>query len=436
MSAMLISLLVALGCHSPSAQRDHAAQEDPPSRWEDLDCTDARVRATREGPIGYSSVMGAVEEAADGETLILCDGVHEESLIVSAQTLHITAAPSALVTLRAPLEERALHVEAGASLVIEGLAITATEGVMPPGDGGLISLVDADLQLIDVELQGGRTCGNGGAIAALATQPGTERLLRISGSTFYNGEAEGDGGLVSLVAEAEASLRLELSTTTLSTGVAGGAGGLLSVDGEGDLSAFIVDSALSFGEASRHGGAIAVLARPRTVYLELASSLVSDSTAQGSGGLLFINAAERSDTRSLLSTDTQYHFGKAGEDGGALRVAGFGRWTGHFEGGILEGNEAGQRGGALALFGPELAQVEQTGRVLLFSNRAGAADSAAVDFGAGLSVAQAFEIQAEKPNRPWVLVTPSGTWNSDLTTEVGVYCGDSGYQTVCSVRVP
>jgi hypothetical protein len=402
------------------------------------DCDYPAVAAFLSDLAGYATVQEAIDAAAPGATVTVCPGPHIESLTVPpGQEMTLSPSASGLGILQAPPGARALDVGAGAVVTLRQLTVEGDAGFPVEGDGGLIRVLDAELSLVGVSLRTASTCGSGGGLSISTTSQGAEAALRIFDSVLSGTNAEGNGGLVAAWAAADSHIRLEVVASRLTDGGAGGSGGLLSLDGPGDLDLHLDRAELSAGRAGWHGGALAVLARPATVEVRMDSSDLHDSTADQSGGLVFINSDERSDVRRVEGSEDQLYGGQAGTNGGALRVAGFGEASLSFLTITLVENKAAGRGGALFAVGPELSNVylDLSGEFegALRGNLAGDVDSAALEVGYGCAADLGFILEPEGGhNTPAVLRTVHGSYAN--TARLRVFMSCSSGQGDCYVK--
>jgi hypothetical protein len=405
--------------------------------WEGLGCEDGRVRAVGEGPIGYSTLQGAIDASADGGVVGVCPGVHIETLdIPPALILTIQPAESDGATVQAPSGQRAISVQEGAELVLRGLTLLGPEQAPVEGSGGLIAVEEATLHLIHASLEGGSACGDGGAIAITTSTPSSEARLEVLDTTIRSSAATGNGGLLAATAAESSTIEVSVATSTLENGSADLSGGLISTDGEGAITLTITASTLSGGLAQGHGGTLAVLARPALVHTTLTDSVVSDSVAAKSGGHFFINSDERTDQRLFDGTDLTLLRSYAGAEGGAIRVAGFGDSYTELRGIFVEDCESVGRGGVLFMDGPELGEAVLSATLTAARNRSHDLTSAAIDIGLGFQAGVVVTVLGtEHMNEPNTFHTPMGNWNSEAEGTAAINCGHDLYENLCYLRV-
>jgi len=232
------------------------------------------------------------------------------------------------------------------------------------GDGGLVSITDANFLASDVRFEGGAAL-RGGAVAGTYTTP---RTLTLEDAEMSAASANGAGGCVFV--EGPVDLVVTRSFLGLCFASAGG-GGAIHGSSAGDLT--VTEGTFELDAATASGGAIEWETAAGDVAV--AASTFGQPAAGGDGAALAITAA------NVRITDTTFNDGYADGDGGAVRLA----WT---DAALVETSSfsfnRSFRGGALAGFGGTGAPLSLVGTTM--NGNEGYAGGAVYVSGAALSV--------------------------------------------------
>ncbi|MCA9572651.1 MAG: right-handed parallel beta-helix repeat-containing protein, partial [Myxococcales bacterium] len=114
--------------------------------YADTDC-DGLVEELRV-PADFATLDAAVAAAVSGDTICLADGTHTGRLVVAGLTLAVRSlnGPAQTVLDASSTNLRAVLVDAGADLTVEGLTVTSSAGAVRVRNNGRLTLRDSVLQ--------------------------------------------------------------------------------------------------------------------------------------------------------------------------------------------------------------------------------------------------------------------------------------------------
>ena len=277
-------------------------------------CADAGIAAVSAGR-GFELVQHAIDQASDGGSVSVCDGVHTERLWITS-SLTLRAAPDAhpvidaagagrVVTAHAArvelldLELRRGRAEYGGNahivadeIIVERCTLRGGRADLEHPDidssGGGLSLV-GDALLRDTLFVDNQALHTGGGL--FASGPSEGWRLVVEGCGFEGNLAGREGGGAH-VSSAEASF----VTTTFSGNRSATSGGGLAANGLGEVSLRMEDVELTDNSATHSGGGLH-MAGARGMDLTLTRTLVARNQAVRGAGVFA--QAEQSASISL-----------------------------------------------------------------------------------------------------------------------------------------
>ena len=378
------------------------------------------------GDYDYTTIQEAINNAVNGDTILVADGTCTERITIDNKDLTIKSVNGAAsTTINGSAGGVVVTLTNGADTVFEGLTIT--NGYKSSGYGAGVSATNSSptlrncfisnnqsqygagiymasagttLTLTDSTLTGNNTSLNG---AAMYLASGTS--ANISGTTFHNNwtGGSGRGGAIGFVTSANANLTISSTTFTKNTANIGGAiygelnGGTanLSFDGCTFTASDTTDSstiAATRNSSSNRGGTIHLTDSGATTSLNISDTQMLYGHGELGGGALHLtNLDATAISDSLFASNTAGGSGDSGPAlyvnngsantltitdsiirdntsdaayGGAMRISG---GVNVFERTKITGNQCVQRGGAAYISGAAGATATTTIRNCIVS---------------------------------------------------------------------
>ncbi len=287
------SVLVAVGLHSSA---------------------DAETLTVCAAGCDWTTIQGAVNAAAAGDTVLIADSYHTEADILVFTSVTIEGVPG-ITTLQASEQPgqgagRMLVIPAGTTVEIRDLTIR--HGDTEDAGGAIHNL--GMLTLDRVTLRRNYAAQRGGAIHNTGT-------LTIVDSVLSHNESNANGGAIANTGTGQ--LRVSRSLFYGNSASLNG-GHILNLAGaEVDRTAFVNGDAVLGGGAIANAGGLIV------------SGYFGSNAAQSSGGAI-------RNTGALVVVEAQFSYNTADDSGEALSVLAGDTWV---EGATFYGNEASRGGG-------------------------------------------------------------------------------------------
>ncbi len=303
--------------------------------------------AVCEGAKGdYTTIQDALEDAADGSTVLICAGFYQEDLVIAGKTLLVVGIDGAESTIIAPQSAGSppMRIRAGAEVELQGLTLTGGEVI----SGGGLECSEATLTLIDSRITDNTASSNGGGLWYYSDG-------NISSNTFTANTASYNGGGAYFYYSGA-----DIDSNTIEGNLSGGDGAGLFISYS---SVNLSSNTFTSNESSDDGGGLRIY---RGSDCNVESNEFYDNVAADDGG-----GAKLSHSEHTL-TSNRFEGNIAGDAGGgveldndsshvqdctfvgnqAIRGAGLHSWrteaTFTIEDSVFEANIASDCGGALS----------------------------------------------------------------------------------------
>jgi predicted outer membrane repeat protein len=352
-------------------------------------------------PYDYTSLQSAIDNASDGDTIIVKDGTCTETITIDNKDLTIKSINGAAVTtIDSGDAFPVVTFQNGADTVIDGLTITGgnrgsgygsgvvasnssptlansiitgnysqrAAGVYATGSGSTVTLSGSTITGNTSSLEGpgiwltsgvsavitnttvsnnNTTNGSGGGLYMSTSANAT---LTVSGSTFSNNTITGHGGAMYISASG-GSVTVDIESTTISNNSGGQRGAALYMSDSGATTSLaIADSTISGNSSSLEGGAMNL---SNIDSMTVTGSVIENNSGSNGGFAQYSNSGRSGSTVLTVSDSVFRNNTAAGNIGGAFYLYGS-DYAVSFERCFFAGNSAGQRGGALYVSGPSV----------------------------------------------------------------------------------
>ncbi len=300
-----------------------------------------KVSCPGTGDYDYTTIQGAIDNATDGDTILVADGTCVEQLTIDNKDLIIKSVNGAASTIvdGNDVDDVVIFTN-GADTTFEGLTIT--NGNRGSGFGGGVVISNSSPTFKDciisdhvgprgaafyvstsgstVTLDGTTVTGNSASFEGAGMYLSSGASVVISGSTFHD-NATGNGGAIYMNTSTDANLTV---SDTLFTKNTGSYGGVLYASASGGTVNLSFDNCTFTASDTTDAGTIA-------------------ATRNGStnrGGIMYIG--DSGATSSLTISNSQILYGNSPIEGGALHLSNIDSTT--ISNSTIDGNTSGGGG--------------------------------------------------------------------------------------------
>ncbi len=297
------------------------------------------------GDYDYTTIQTAINNAVNGDTILVADGTCSETIAINNKDLTITSVNGAAATiLNAGDAGTAVTLTNGADTTFNGLTIRdgnngsygggfhisnsspvitnsiVTSNTAGRAGGVYVSTSGSTVTISDTTLSGNTSSFNGGAVYL---ESGASAV--ITNSTFHdNAVSGGNGAGVYMTSSADAALTVSGSTFTKNTATYGGA--IYANTTGGNVSITVADSTFTASDTTDAG----TIAATR-------------NSAGNRGGIMYLT--DGGGTFNLTITDSTLQYGNSTFEGGALYLANLDATT--ISGSTFANNTSGSAGALL-----------------------------------------------------------------------------------------
>lgn len=292
-----------------------------------------KVSCAGTGTYDYTTIQDAIDNATNGDTILVADGTCTERITIDNKDLTIKSVNgSASTTINGSAGGTVITLTNGADTVFEGFTIT--NGYLSSGYGAGVSISSSSPALDDCVIT-----ANDSSRAAAVYLTGSGATLTLTNSTVSNNTGSLDNPGVYLSSGTSATIS---DTTFSNNSTTNGAGGAIYMTSSVDASLTVSGATFDTNTSTSYGGAIYVYLGGGTVTVDIDNSTFNGNSAPR-GGAIYMND-NGATSSSLTITDSLIASNSSSIEGGALYLKNIDATT--VTGSTISGNSS-QTGGAL-----------------------------------------------------------------------------------------
>jgi predicted outer membrane repeat protein len=284
-----------------------------------------KVSCSGTGDYDYTSIQTAINNAADGDTILVNDGICTERITIDNKDLTIKSVNGAAVTIiDGSAGGKVVTFQNGADSTLIGLTIRNGNGSTSYGGG--ISISNSSPTIRDAIVTNNTSARAGGIYVATSGS-----TVTINNSTLSANTCSFEGGALYLASGASAVVSNTLfDNNTVSGG--GGKGAAIYLNSSANAALTISGSTFTKNSASTYGGAIYASSSGGTVTVNISSSIftASDTTDAGTiaatsnssnnrGGVMYMT--DSGGTFNLTISDSTIEYGHTTLEGGGMYLS-------------------------------------------------------------------------------------------------------------------
>ncbi len=299
-----------------------------------------KVSCDGTGDYDYTSLQTAINNAANGDTLLLADGTCTEKITIDNKDLTIISengAASSIIDGNA--SGSTVTIKNGADTVLNGVTVQNGNQINF-GKGGGLYISDSSPAIINSIITNNIGNSGGGGIYVI----GASSTVTISATTISSNTAGSHGAGIYLDSGSSA----DISGSTISNNHSGNRGGGIFMATSADASLAVSSSTISGNSGTNfaYGGGIYCNATGGTVIVSIDDSTISGNSAQNGGGV-YLESAGATLLTGSISDSTFSSNTSSTSAGGAIRLVALDSMT--ISGSTFNDNDGRTGGGGVAV---------------------------------------------------------------------------------------
>ncbi len=267
-----------------------------------------RVSCGGTGDYDYTSLQAAIDDADNGDTILLASGTCTENITIDNKDVTImSSAGSGSTFINGNAAGRTFTITNGSDIVLNG--VTVQNGYISSGYGGGIYISDSSPTIVN-----SLVTGNHSQYAGAIYVTGASSTVTITDTTVSSNTSSLHGPGIYLLNGGSAVIS---GSTISNNSTPIGSGGGICMGASIDASLSISDSTISGNSVSSLGGGISIGASGGTVSLNIDGSTISGNSSQQGGGIYITDTGA---TFTGTISDSTFSSNSSTLNGGAMTL--------------------------------------------------------------------------------------------------------------------